>query len=47
VPGVAFSIEPRVYVPGEIGMRTEVNAYIEDGRAVITPDEYQRELIVV
>ena len=47
VPGVAFSIEPGVYVPGEIGMRTEVNAYIEAGRAVITPDEYQRELIVV
>ena len=46
VPGVAFSIEPGVYVPGEIGMRTEVNAYIEEGRAVITPDEYQRELIV-
>jgi Xaa-Pro aminopeptidase len=45
--GVGFSIEPGVYVPGEIGMRTEVNAYIEDGRAVISPDEYQRELIVV
>jgi Xaa-Pro dipeptidase len=47
VPGVAFSIEPGVYLPGEIGMRTEVNAYIEPGRAVITPAEYQRELIVV
>jgi Xaa-Pro dipeptidase len=46
VPGVAFSIEPGVYVSGEIGMRTEVNAYIEQGRAVITPDEYQQELIV-
>jgi Xaa-Pro aminopeptidase len=47
VPGVAFSIEPGVYVPGEIGMRSEVNVYIEPGRAVITPDVYQRELIVV
>jgi Xaa-Pro aminopeptidase len=47
VPGVGFSIEPGVYIPGEIGMRTEVNAFIEDGRAVITPDRYQRELIVV
>jgi Xaa-Pro dipeptidase len=46
VPGVAFSIEPGVYVPGEIGMRTEVNAYIEQGRAVITPNDYQQELIV-
>jgi Xaa-Pro aminopeptidase len=47
LPGVAFSIEPGVYIPGEIGMRSEVNAYLEPGRAVITPDEYQRELIVV
>jgi Xaa-Pro aminopeptidase len=47
IPGVGFSIEPGVYVPGEIGMRTEVNAFIENGRAVITPDEYQRELIVL
>lgn len=47
VPGVGFSIEPGIYIPGEIGMRTEVNAYIEDGRVVITPDEYQHELIVV
>lgn len=47
VPGVAFSIEPGVYIAGEIGMRTEVNAYLEPGRAVITPVDYQRELIVV
>jgi Xaa-Pro aminopeptidase len=47
VSGVGFSIEPGVYVPGEIGMRTEVNAYIDGGRAVITPDEYQRDLIVI
>jgi Xaa-Pro dipeptidase len=46
VPGVGFSIEPGVYVPGEIGMRTEVNAYIEQDRAVITPNDYQQELIV-
>jgi Xaa-Pro aminopeptidase len=47
VPGVGFSIEPGVYVAGEIGMRSEVNAYLEQGRVVITPEEYQRELIVV
>ena len=47
VPGVAFSIEPGIYIPGEIGMRTEVNAYLEADRAVITPVEYQRELLVV
>jgi Xaa-Pro aminopeptidase len=47
IPGIGFSIEPGLYVPGEIGMRTEVNAFLEPGRALITPNEYQRELIVV
>jgi Xaa-Pro aminopeptidase len=47
VAGVGFSIEPGVYIPGEIGMRSEVNAFIEPGRALITPAEYQRELIIV
>jgi len=46
VPGVAFSIEPGVYVDGEIGMRSEVNVYLTPGKAVVTPDNYQRELIV-
>jgi len=46
IPGVAFSVEPGVYVAGEIGMRTEVNMYLETGRAVVTPDEPQRELII-
>lgn len=46
IPGVAFSIEPGVYVSGEIGMRSEVNVYLEAGRAHVTPDSYQRELIV-
>jgi Xaa-Pro dipeptidase len=47
VPGVGFSIEPGIYIPGEIGMRSEVNVYIEQGRAVVTPRVYQRDLIVV
>lgn len=47
VPGVGFSIEPGVYITGEIGMRTEVNAYIGEGEAIVTPREYQRDLILV
>ena len=47
LPGVGFSIEPGVYVPGEIGMRSEVNVYLEPGKAVVTPKVYQRDLIVV
>ena len=48
IPGVGFSIEPGVYVPGEIGMRSEVNVYIEKDRAVVTPKRYQHgDLMVV
>jgi Xaa-Pro aminopeptidase len=47
VSGVAFSIEPGVYIPGRIGMRTEVNVYLLPGQAVVTPRDYQRDLIVV
>lgn len=46
VPGVAFSIEPGIYVAGEIGMRSEVNVYLVPGQAIVTPAEYQRDLIV-
>jgi Xaa-Pro dipeptidase len=46
VPGVAFSIEPGIYVPGEVGMRSEVNVYLQAGRATVTPESYQRELII-
>src|SRR6185503_15679948 len=46
IPGVAFSIEPGIYIAGEIGMRTEVNVYVTADRAVVTPDNYQRDLII-
>jgi Xaa-Pro aminopeptidase len=39
MPGVGFSIEPGIYIPGDIGMRTEINVYIsEQGPEVTTPD---------
>lgn len=44
--GVGFSIEPGIYVRGEVGMRTEVNAFMAK-ELVITPGEIQRELIIV
>lgn len=47
VPGVGFSIEPGIYIPGEFGMRTEVNAYVGAKGLVVTPNESQRELIVL
>jgi Xaa-Pro dipeptidase len=47
VPGIGFSIEPGIYIPGKIGMRSEVNVYMLPGEAVITPRDYQRELMIV
>jgi len=47
IPGVGFSIEPGIYIAGEFGMRTEVNAYVTSAGLVVTPNEYQRELIVI
>jgi Xaa-Pro dipeptidase len=47
VPGVGFSIEPGIYIPGKIGMRSEVNVYMVPGQAVVTPRDYQRDLMVV
>ncbi|HKV50209.1 MAG TPA: M24 family metallopeptidase [Gemmatimonadaceae bacterium] len=47
IPGVAFSIEPGIYITGEIGVRSEVNAHVGETAVTITPREYQRDLIVV
>jgi Xaa-Pro aminopeptidase len=47
LPGVGFSIEPGVYLPGELGVRSEVNAFIGERGVTITPERYQRELIVL
>ena len=46
-PGIGFSVEPGVYIAGEIGVRSEVNCCFLDGELVVTPDEYQREMMVV
>lgn len=47
IPGVGFSIEPGVYFPGEIGVRSEVNAYVGESALLVTPGVLQRDLIVV
>ena len=47
LPGSGFSIEPGIYIPGEIGLRSEVNAHARADGLDVTPGDYQRELIVV
>lgn len=39
VPGVGFSIEPGIYLAGDIGVRTEINVFMgENGPEVTTPE---------
>jgi Xaa-Pro aminopeptidase len=48
LPGVAFSIEPGVYLPGVLGIRSEVNAVVTpSNHLLITPGAPQRDLIIV
>lgn len=46
LPGVGFSIEPGIYLRGDVGMRTEVNAFMARD-LVVTPRKIQRDLIIV
>jgi Xaa-Pro aminopeptidase len=45
IPGVCFSIEPGVYLP-EFGVRSEIDMYMDDGRAYVTGD-IQRSLVLL
>ena len=45
VPGVGFSVEPGVYIPGEFGVRSEVNMFWGTDGPRVTPAEPQRDLI--
>jgi Xaa-Pro aminopeptidase len=47
IPGVGFSVEPGIYYPGELGLRSEVNAHARADGLDVTPVDYQTELIVV
>jgi Xaa-Pro aminopeptidase len=47
IPGVGFSIEPGIYLPGDVGMRSEVNGFIGADGVLITPSDYQKEMLVV
>jgi Xaa-Pro aminopeptidase len=45
IPGVGFSIEPGIYIPGEIGVRSEINVYIGEDGPEVTPSEIQRDVL--
>ncbi len=44
IPGVGFSVEPGVYLPGEVGVRSEVNVVVGESDILVTPEAYQSGL---
>ena len=43
-PGLGFTIEPGIYIPGEFGIRSEINCYVGDKGLVVTTLPMQTEL---
>ncbi len=44
--GVAFSVEPGIYLPGRFGVRSEINVVMRADGPEVTPAEPQTDLIV-
>ena len=40
-----FSVEPGIYLPGEFGVRTEVNVYLTGDDAVVTGEPRQKQVL--
>ena len=47
VPGVGFSIEPGIYMPGDIGVRSEINVHYGVDGPEVTPREPQRDVLLL
>jgi len=47
IPGLAFSVEPGIYIENEIGVRSEVNVYWGAEGPEITPEGYQTEIFTL
>jgi len=47
MPGVGFSIEPGVYIPGEIGIRSEINVFWGEEGPEVTPSGIQTEILLL
>jgi Xaa-Pro dipeptidase len=44
IPGVGFSVEPGIYLPGEVGMRSEVDMYVAADGPLVTTDAPQHAI---
>jgi len=47
MPGVGFSVEPGIYLPGRFGVRSEINVVLHEDGPEVTPAEPQHDLVVL
>lgn len=47
LPGTGCSVEPGIYLPGDFGVRSEINLYWGASGIVVTPTERQMELVTL
>jgi Xaa-Pro dipeptidase len=48
IPRTCFSIEPGIYLPGNFGVRSEIDLYVgDDGRIEVTGQPIQKELVAI
>jgi Xaa-Pro dipeptidase len=47
IPGVGFSIEPGIYIPGRLGLRTEIDVYLAAHGPEVTTPEPQTEIFTL
>jgi Xaa-Pro dipeptidase len=47
VPGICFSVEPGIYLPGEMAVRSEINVFIKSDGTIAVSGAEQRELILM
>ena len=47
IPGICFSIEPGIYLEGEMAVRSEINVFITQDGSVFVAGNPQKELILL
>jgi Xaa-Pro aminopeptidase len=47
LPGIGFSVEPGIYLPGRFGMRSEINVFLHETGPEVTPRSPQSDLLLV
>jgi Xaa-Pro dipeptidase len=47
LPRTCFSIEPGIYLPGEFGVRSELNVYVDESDIVVTGQPVQAAVVAI